>query len=96
MRVPSSLEGPVGNDGKFTPRFSCLGIPTDIAVILSARKQEIAILRAPRKRQHTSIMASENLMMISIRVSPEPKDNIPSLERLRFSNPTPELQDRYH
>ena len=61
VRVPASLEGPVGNNGKFAVGLTSLGVPANVTVILARGYQKIRILVAPRKRENTRFMAFENL-----------------------------------
>lgn len=59
--VPAGLEGPVRDNGELSVCFTGLRVPTDITVIFAARQQEIWIMLAPRKREHTGFVAGECL-----------------------------------
>jgi hypothetical protein len=61
VRVPAGLEGPVGDNGELAICLAGLGVPANVAVILTRREHKIRILVAPRKRKHSRLMALEGL-----------------------------------
>jgi hypothetical protein len=61
VRVPAGLESPVGDNREFAICLAGLGVPANVAVILTRREHKIRILVAPRKRKHSRLMALEGL-----------------------------------
>jgi hypothetical protein len=61
VRVPASLEGPVGDNGEFAICLAGLGVPADVAAIFTRREHKIRILVAPGKRKHSGLMSLQGL-----------------------------------
>ena len=61
MRVPASLEGPVGNNRELAVSVTGLRVPANVAVIFSRREQEIRVPGTPGKGKHTRLMAPQGL-----------------------------------
>lgn len=47
VRVPASLERPVGDHGEFAVALACLRVPADRAVVLARGKKKVWVLVTP-------------------------------------------------
>lgn len=47
VRIPASLERPVGDHGEFAVAVACLRVPADRAVVLARGKKEVWVLVTP-------------------------------------------------